>query len=233
MVSLVIAAADARKPKEQALILLMRYSGLSIRDAVTCRQDFIHKNTLTLRRAKSGELVMVPLHSLAVEALERIARPNQTHFFWSGSSQPVTMMNYWRARLYLVADKASINNFRPHRLRDTFAVEALLAGVPIQDVSTLLGHSSVSTTERYYAPWNVSRRDRLVRIMREVHACDPLLGAFSIASSRLSEGIRLRFSECSAARRRNRLCPIVSCSSSSRAQVRQSRQSPYPSGRDT
>ncbi len=175
VVSLITAADKAGKLKEQALILFMRYSGLSIRDAVTLRQDAIdtHSN-LTLRRAKSGELVMVPLHSLAIEALERITRPNQTYYFWTGNSQPVTATNYWRQRLHLVASRAGVQDFRPHRLRDTFAVELLLAGVAMQNVSTLLGHSSVITTERYYAPWNVSRRDQLVEIMRAVHACDPL-----------------------------------------------------------
>ena len=45
----------------------------------------------------------------------------------------------------------------------------------IEDVSVLLGHSSVQTTERYYAPWDRSRRDRLTRIVRDAHQRDPLL----------------------------------------------------------
>ena len=154
IVSLVTAATASGMPKERALILLMRYSGLSICDAVTLRREAIDShNNLTLRRAKSGELVMVPLHNLAIEALERITRPNPTYYFWTGNSQPVTATKYWRDRLHRVASRAEVQDFRPHRLRDTFAVELLLAGVAMQ---------------------NVSRRDQLVEIMREVHACDPL-----------------------------------------------------------
>jgi integrase len=41
----------------------------------------------------------------------------------------------------------------PHMFRDTFAVEFLLAGVPLNQVSLLLGHSSVKITERRYAPF--------------------------------------------------------------------------------
>lgn len=175
VIALVTAAGEAGKLKEQALILLMRYSGLAIRDAVTLRQDAIDKDcNLTLRRAKSGELVMVPLHDLAVETLNQISQPDHPYYFWTGKSSPTTATNYWRARLQLVASRADVFKFKTHRLRDTFAVELLLAGVQMQDVSTLLGHSSVSTTERYYAPWNVSRRDRLIKIIGEVHACDPL-----------------------------------------------------------
>ena len=173
--SLVNAAEESGKPKEKALILLMRYSGLSIRDAVTLRSDAIDvNNNLTLRRAKSGELVMLPLHSLAIESLGRIYQAGQTHFFWSGNSLPVTTTKYWRDRLQLVASKAGVQNFTPHRLRHTFSVELLLKDVSIKDVSSLLGHSSVNTTERHYAQWNMARRVRLSRIVREVNACDPL-----------------------------------------------------------
>lgn len=168
-------AVAAKKPKEQALLLLMRYSGLSIRDAVTLRREAIDGHLLTLRRSKSGELVIVYLPARVLVSLDRVVRPNGMHYFWSGTSESQTAAKYWRSRLNLIAREAGVKDFRPHRLRDTFAVEFLLAGVAMQDVSTLLGHSSVITTERYYAPWNVSRRDRLVRIVREVYECDPLL----------------------------------------------------------
>ena len=37
-------------------------------------------------------------------------------------------------------------------MRDTFAVEYLLAGMPLEEVSRLLGHSSVTITQKHYAP---------------------------------------------------------------------------------
>jgi integrase/recombinase XerD len=45
--------------------------------------------------------------------------------------------------------------------RDTFAVKLLLAGVPIEQVSTLLGHSSVKMTEKHYLPWVKARQEQL------------------------------------------------------------------------
>jgi integrase/recombinase XerD len=45
--------------------------------------------------------------------------------------------------------------------RDTFAVELLLAGVPIDQVSVLLGHRSVKITEKHYAPWVKARQNQL------------------------------------------------------------------------
>ena len=168
-------AASKDQPKERALILLMRYSGLAVRDAVTLRRDSVAGAELTLRRAKSGELVTVDLPDAVVRAMASIRAPSPDYFWWSGQGRPVTSAKYWRARLRIIADRAGVAGFRPHRLRDTFAVSLLGEGVAIGDVSTLLGHRSILTTERYYAPWNRSRRERLRRIVQEANRSDPVL----------------------------------------------------------
>jgi integrase len=49
-------------------------------------------------------------------------------------------------------DDGSPKRFHPHMFRETFAVEMLLAGVPLEQVSILLGHKSVKITEKHYAP---------------------------------------------------------------------------------
>jgi integrase/recombinase XerD len=41
---------------------------------------------------------------------------------------------------------------RSHLLRDTFAVEMLNAGSPLEDVSKALGHKSIRVTEKSYGP---------------------------------------------------------------------------------
>jgi integrase/recombinase XerD len=55
-------------------------------------------------------------------------------------------------------------------LRDTFAVENLLAGVPLDQVSILLGHASIKTTERHYAPWVRARQEQLEQSVKKAHA---------------------------------------------------------------
>jgi integrase len=45
--------------------------------------------------------------------------------------------------------------------RDTFAVELLLAGVSLDQVSLLLGHSSIKITEKHYAPFVKARQQQL------------------------------------------------------------------------
>lgn len=69
---------------------------------------------------------------------------------------------------------AKIEGGRAHRFRDTFAVGLLLAGVPIERVSILLGHSSVKITERHYSPWVRSRQQQLEADVQKAWDADAL-----------------------------------------------------------
>jgi Phage integrase family len=81
----------------------------------------------------------------------------------------------WRRRLTKLLEFAEVQNGHPHRFRDTFAVELLLAGVPIERVSVLLGHQSVRITERHYAPWVRSRQEQLEADLAHAWSRDPFL----------------------------------------------------------
>ena len=48
--------------------------------------------------------------------------------------------------------KIGIKNARFHDLRRSFGLNLIKQGISIYKVSKLLGHSSVTTTERHYAP---------------------------------------------------------------------------------
>jgi integrase len=50
----------------------------------------------------------------------------------------------------------------------------LLAGVPIDQVSILLGHASVRVTEKHYSPWVRARQDQLEKSVQS--AWQPHLG---------------------------------------------------------
>ncbi len=62
----------------------MRNSGLAIGDAVPLCRDVLVGTELALRRAKSGDLVMVDLPHLVVRALRQLRGPNPGHFSRSG-----------------------------------------------------------------------------------------------------------------------------------------------------
>jgi site-specific recombinase XerD len=86
---------------------------------------------------------------------------------FSYNREPAYLANRVYRCMQTIGKRCGVEDCRPHRLRDTFAVRMLLNGVPLDDVSRLLGHSSVTTTEMYYAKWVAARKIRLERIVAE------------------------------------------------------------------
>ena len=58
--------------------------------------------------------------------------------------------------------RLGIANARFHDLRRTFGYNLIKQGTPIYEVSKLLGHSSVTTTEKHYAPLMVTEIEDFV-----------------------------------------------------------------------
>ena len=166
----------ANQTRLRTMTLLMRWSGLRIRDAVTLERHRLNGDSLLLYQAKTGTPVYVPLPPHVVEALENIPpgpKPNPRYFFWSGNGDPKSAVADWQRsyrRLFKSADIRTADGERkrchPHMFRDTFAVEMLLAGVPIDQVSLLLGHASVKITEKSYAPFVKARQLQLQESVR-------------------------------------------------------------------
>jgi integrase/recombinase XerD len=158
------------------MVLLLRWSGLRIRDAVTLERNRLHNDSLLLYQAKTGIPVYVPLLPQVAEALRYIPpgrNPNPRYFFWSGNGHPKSAVANWQRsmrRLFTLADikrpDGAKKRCHPHMFRDTFAVELLLAGVPMDQVSLLLGHTSIKTTERHYAPFVKARQLQLQESVR-------------------------------------------------------------------
>jgi integrase/recombinase XerD len=163
-----------RADRLRALVLLMRWSGLAIQDSVTLERDRLSEDDkLFLYRAKTGVPVYVPIPPDVAAALRSLPNSNPRYFFWSGNGDPQTPCKGWRRSLTRLFSLANIRKAdgtpkrcHPHMFRDTFAVELLNRGVPIDRVSLLLGHSSVKITERHYAPFVKERQQQLEHYAR-------------------------------------------------------------------
>jgi integrase/recombinase XerD len=153
----------------RALVQLMRHSGLAIRDAVTLeRSELVQdkkKNLtrVTIKRQKTGTDVSVPLPPAVAAEVVAVLNGNPRYVFWTGSGLETSAVTNWQHDLRALFRTVFGNetHFTPHCLRDTAAVEWLLAGIPLAEVSKLLGHENIKTTEKSYAPWMRERQDRL------------------------------------------------------------------------
>ena len=152
----------------RVFILLQRWSGLACVDAATLRRDLLrHDDNLTqVHRTKTDAEVFIPLPPAVAKMLRAHANDHPDYFFWNPErmkrSSLICQFGDW---LRLVFDRAGVKHGQQemlsHRLRHSFAVELLLAGVPIEQVGKLLGHKTVRTTERYYSAWVKERQRKL------------------------------------------------------------------------
>jgi len=166
----ILAAATG---KIRVLIQLMRWSGLAVRDASTLkRSDLIldaEKNVYKIirTRTKTGTPLYIPIPADVAKEVLTVLNGHPVYIFWD--RQTATSSEYRHAgymgegikKAFDVAGVVSEGHMISHRLRSTFAVDLLQKGVPLEHVSKLLGHKSVTTTERHYAKWVKGRQDRL------------------------------------------------------------------------
>jgi integrase/recombinase XerD len=159
----------------RAFVLLLRFSGLRIGDAVSLRKEMVHGHQLLLYTSKTGSPVFCVLPEFVAEALRSIIPLSDRYFFWTGNSTLHTAKGIWQRSLQNLFEMAGIQNGFCHRFRDTFSVELLQAGVPIEEVAVLLGHSSSKITSRHYAPWVRSRQEQLAKDLQRAWKQDPLV----------------------------------------------------------
>jgi integrase/recombinase XerD len=176
-------AQTSKNGKENArrlpgLVLLMRFGGLRIGDAASLRCDRIDaKGRLFLYCAKTGTPVSVVLPPHVIDVLNKTPRATPERFFWNAKCKLETNTKVWDTRLRRLFRLANVPDGHSHRFRDSFAVELLLAGVPMERLSILLGHSSIRITERHYAPWIRSRQEQLEADVSNAWKDDALLAA--------------------------------------------------------
>jgi integrase len=168
----IIAACDTYRPvakdlvprreKVKALVLLLRWSGLRAGDAIKLERARLTGNQIMLRMEKTGTAVWCPIPPDVADQLRNIENSSPLYFFWSGNGTAKSIYGDWWRTFASVFKEATLGKrCHIHMFRDTFAIELLLAKVPIEQVSRLLGHKSIRVTEKHYAPWVAARQEQL------------------------------------------------------------------------
>jgi integrase len=166
-----------RRPEERfgaelkAIFQIQRWTGLRILDVLVLPRKAIVCGVLKTKTLKTGALVEAELPKEARAALAAVKPRPQAHkdyFFWSRNCTKESLRTKWENRIQRLNDQLTFHTeegeamwFHSHMLRDTFAVELLLIGVSIEEVSRMLTHKNISTTQKHYDPWVKRRRDQL------------------------------------------------------------------------
>jgi hypothetical protein len=119
------------------------------------------------------------LPEFVLSALETTPKVTEKFFFWSGRGKLESIVRSWQTRLRRLFKLAGVPNEHPHRFRTTFVVELLLAGMPIERVSILLGHqcprSECEDNGETLRTVVRSRQEQLEADLAKAWSCDPLV----------------------------------------------------------
>ncbi len=160
---LVDATGDSISGRRNRAMLWGMYGcGLRVGDVVgLSSRDIIRKSkSLKVRRGKGGkDRSNLPIPSGGWDAFERWAdvRPSSRWYFSTLAGDSISD-RYVRAMVARVSDHAAVYKLdddnrerpiNPHMLRHSFATRLLESGADIRQVQLALGHSDLSTTQRY------------------------------------------------------------------------------------
>jgi integrase/recombinase XerD len=167
---------DEQRRKLRSLVLLMRWTGLAIRDAVCIERARFEKNgkgfyKLLLHRAKTGHPVYATIKTEIIEQVLAGANPEGRYLFVDsvpgGEAELDFMMSRWVVLFTKLGETAALkdengNDYRvtSHSMRHTFVFWALNNGLPTEDVAMLLG-DSVQIVAKHYSAWIAGRQERL------------------------------------------------------------------------
>ncbi len=145
---------DRAVSRAVAMVLTFLYSGLRISDIACLKRSLVTPEGNIVRTLKTGKRVYIKLPPVCISALRALPLESTEYFFWSGEgkSNLDTTIKSMRRTLSCLGRMTQIH-VHPHRFRDTFAVNVLVAGHSMRTLQLLLGHKSIKTTEKHYAPF--------------------------------------------------------------------------------
>lgn len=141
------------EPRDRAMLEVLYGAGLRVGELCALDLDDLDLDSgwVTVRRGKGGKERRVPMGPPAVEAV-------RTWLERRGTEPGPLFTNARRSRISdrtvrrVVAQAGTLvgsPRLHPHALRHSFATHLLDAGADLRGIQELLGHSSLSTTQRY------------------------------------------------------------------------------------
>jgi site-specific recombinase XerD len=131
-------------------------SGLRLSELLALRIEDFNTDELTIlvRQGKGRKDREVPIHPKLLNVLAQFQEHRKTlkhgspYFFASEYSESAVTTKTIHIAFRRISRVAGVS-FTPHKLRHTFAREAINKGLGLYQTKNILGHACISTTQRY------------------------------------------------------------------------------------
>ena len=168
-------------PHLRSIVLTALHSGMRRGEILGLRwyQVDLVKRLIRVEKTKSGKNRIVPINAVLHEELgrlQRLAGRSENVFSNPKTKAPIKDT---KTAFYGATRRAGIKGLRFHDLRHTFASRLVAAGVDLNTIKELLGHSSLSTTQRYLHANAEQKRNAVEVLLRKLPAAADFVQAVS------------------------------------------------------
>lgn len=146
-------ASGVASLRDRAMLEVLYGAGLRVSEvqALDRRDVDAESGLVTVRHGKGGKERRVPLGRVGLDAVAAYvaATPDGGPALFLNARGKRLSDRSIRARVHALGDAAGASGVHPHALRHSFATHMLDAGADLRGIQELLGHASLSTTQRY------------------------------------------------------------------------------------
>ncbi len=148
--------STATGARDYAILQMIYASGLRVSEACGLNLNDVD-DQVVLVRGKGGKERIVPVAKSAVDAIDHYLTMHRQHgdgkaiipLFIGERGKRINRLAVWK-QVKLHAKAAGITKeISPHTLRHSFATHLLENGADLRVIQEMLGHASISTTDRY------------------------------------------------------------------------------------
>ena len=154
--ALMRAVREGGRARDEAMIGIMLHAGLRVSEICALERVDIYisdrAGKVAVRKGKGNKYREVPLNKTIRKIISRWLEENPEGPLFPNRRKGLLTVRGVFGLVSKYAYAAKLPEVTPHTLRHTFCKNAIDLGVPIDQVATMAGHSSLETTRWYTVP---------------------------------------------------------------------------------
>jgi len=153
---------DRISRRNLALLSVIYHCGLRLNEALQLQRNDIDiaRKQVRVRCGKGKKFRVVAIPDVAIPDLQYVL-PNEGWIFVTADGSPI-LSSYVRAFMARLACRVGVERLHAHGGRHGHALYLASQNVPLNLIRDQLGHSNISTTDRYIARLNPEARVRAI-----------------------------------------------------------------------
>lgn len=152
------SGTDPKSVRDKAILEILYATGIKVSELIDLNVSDVNFQLSVVKCVKGDKERVIPIYPLAAKAVADyingsrkllVFNQEERALFVNVSGERMTRQGLWKI-IKAYAESAKISSvITPHTLRHSFAAHLLQNGADIHDIQEILGHTDISSTQRY------------------------------------------------------------------------------------